>query len=96
MGQALLQMGLRNVGTPLGIICAMVFVSAPLFVSAARESITQVPVRLENAACTRGDSLWQTWCAIVLDAGRVVQSGNPEQMLREPLRTDVKLFLGEF
>ena len=66
VGQALLQMGLRIVGTPLGIICAMLFVSAPLFVSAARESITQVPVRLEYAARTLGDSPWQTWWRVTL------------------------------
>ena len=66
VGQVLLQMGLRIVGTPLRIICAKVFVSAPLFVSAARESITQVPVRLENAARTLGDSPWQTWWRVTL------------------------------
>ncbi|MEP6779003.1 MAG: ABC transporter permease [Gemmatimonadaceae bacterium] len=66
IGQALLQMGLRIVGSPAGIICAMLFVSAPLFVSGAREAIQQVPVRLENAARTLGDSPWSTWWRVTL------------------------------
>jgi molybdate/tungstate transport system permease protein len=66
VGQVLLQLGLRIVGTPLGIIAAMLFVSAPLFVSAARESIAQVPRQLENAARTLGDSPWQTWWRVTL------------------------------
>jgi molybdate/tungstate transport system permease protein len=61
VGSVLLEMGLRIVGTPLGIICAMMFVSAPLFVSAAREAMAQVPVRLEHAARTLGDTPWQAW-----------------------------------
>lgn len=66
LGQAFLHAGLRIVGTPLGIIFAMLFVSAPLFVSAARESISQVPVRLEYAARTLGDSPWQAWWRVTL------------------------------
>jgi molybdate/tungstate transport system permease protein len=66
VGQALLQMGMRIVGTPLGIVCAMLFVSAPLFVSGAREAILQVPVRLENASRTLGDTGWQSWWRVTL------------------------------
>lgn len=66
VGQTLLQLGLRIVGSPLGVICAMVFVSAPLFVSGAREAILQVPVPLESAARTLGDSPWQTWWRVTL------------------------------
>jgi molybdate/tungstate transport system permease protein len=56
IGSSLLQLGLRVVGTPLGIIAAMVFVSAPLFVSGAREAFSRVDVRLEGVARTLGDS----------------------------------------
>lgn len=66
IGSALLDLGLRIVGTPLGIISAMLFVSAPLFVSAAREAITQVPPRLEHAARTLGDTPWQAWWRVTL------------------------------
>ncbi|MBC8086166.1 MAG: ABC transporter permease [Phycisphaerae bacterium] len=66
LGKGLLEIGLQIVGTPLGIICAMMFVSAPLFVSGAREAIAQVPVRLEHAARTLGDTPWQAWWRITL------------------------------
>ena len=66
IGQALLQMGLRVVGSPLGIVCAMLFVSAPLFVSGAREAIVGVPGRLESASRTLGDTSWQTWWRVTL------------------------------
>ena len=66
LGRTLLDVGLQIVGTPLGIVCAMLFVSAPLFVSAAREAIAQVPPRLENAARTLGDSPWHTWWRVTL------------------------------
>jgi molybdate/tungstate transport system permease protein len=66
VGAALLAAGLRIVGTPLGIVAAMLFVSAPLFVSGAREAILHVPVRLENASRTLGDSAWQSWWRVTL------------------------------
>jgi molybdate/tungstate transport system permease protein len=36
VGSALLTVGLRVVGSPIGIVCAMLFVSAPLYISGAR------------------------------------------------------------
>jgi molybdate/tungstate transport system permease protein len=56
IGGSLLSLGLRIVGTPLGIIAAMLFVSAPLFVSGAREAFARVDPRLEGVARTLGDS----------------------------------------
>jgi molybdate/tungstate transport system permease protein len=66
VGAALLATGLRVIGTPLGIVSAMLFVSAPLFVSGAREAIVHVPVRLENASRTLGDTPWQSWWRVTL------------------------------
>ena len=51
--------GLRVVGSPLGIICAMLFVSAPLYVGGAREAFARVDVRYESVARTLGDSAWR-------------------------------------
>jgi molybdate/tungstate transport system permease protein len=56
IGGSLLSLGLRIIGTPLGIISAMLFVSAPLFVSGAREAFARVDARLEGVARTLGDS----------------------------------------
>jgi molybdate/tungstate transport system permease protein len=56
IGGTLLDLGLRIIGTPLGIIAAMLFVSAPLFVSGAREAFARVDSRLEGVARTLGDS----------------------------------------
>jgi molybdate/tungstate transport system permease protein len=57
-GAALAAAGLRIVGSPFGIGLAMLFVSAPLYVSAARESIGRVNERYEWIARTLGDSPW--------------------------------------
>ncbi|MBX9928172.1 MAG: ABC transporter permease [Gemmatimonadaceae bacterium] len=56
VGGALLAVGLRVVGSPLGIIVAMLFVSAPLYVSGAREAFAKVDPRLEGVARTLGDT----------------------------------------
>ena len=55
MGHALLTLGLQLTGSKTGIVCAMLFVSAPLFVSAAREAFDRVDLRLESVARTLGD-----------------------------------------
>lgn len=70
-GQTLLHLGLRIVGSPLGIVCAMVFVAAPLYVSAAREAIARVDARYEAVARTLGDPAWRAFRRITLPlAGR--------------------------
>jgi molybdate/tungstate transport system permease protein len=66
VGGGLLSLGLRIVGTPLGIIAAMLFVSAPLFVSGAREAFGRVDVRLEGVARTLGDSPWRAFGRVTL------------------------------
>jgi molybdate/tungstate transport system permease protein len=48
--------GTRITGSATGIIAAMTFVAAPLFVAAAREAFELVDPRLEGVARTLGDS----------------------------------------
>jgi len=60
-GQGALAIGLRIVGTPIGIVLAMLFVSAPLFVSGAREAFSRVDRRYESVARTLGDDAWRVF-----------------------------------
>lgn len=70
-GVALAAAGLRVVGSPFGIGLAMLFVSAPLYVSAARESIARVDERYEWIARTLGDTHWTAVRRVTLPlAGR--------------------------
>jgi molybdate/tungstate transport system permease protein len=57
-GAALARAGLGIVGSPLGIGLAMLFVAAPLYVSAAREAIARVDRHMEDVARTLGDTPW--------------------------------------
>ena len=62
VGSALERAGLALVGSPFAIGLAMLFVAAPLYVSAAREAIARVDARYEGVARTLGDSPWRaTW-----------------------------------
>ncbi len=49
-------LGTDFIGTKLGIMAAMAFVSVPYLISAAREGFAAVPERLERAAFTLGAS----------------------------------------
>jgi ABC-type sulfate transport system permease component len=60
-GGALLDLGVRVVGTPLGTACAMLFVAAPLYVSAARASFAQVDPAHELTARTLGAGPWRAF-----------------------------------
>lgn len=60
-GGALLALGIRIVGTPLGTVAAMLFVAAPLYVSAARASFAQVDAAHELTARTLGAGPWRTF-----------------------------------
>ncbi|HJU66441.1 MAG TPA: ABC transporter permease [Gemmatimonadaceae bacterium] len=66
LGGAALDVGLRVVGSPIGIVCAMLFVSAPLFISAAREAFARVDVRYEAVARTLGDPAWRVFRRVTL------------------------------
>ena len=71
VGGTALEFGLRIVGSPLGIIAAMLFVSAPLFVSGAREAFAKVDARFEGVARTLGDRPWRAFRRVTLPlAGR--------------------------
>lgn len=71
LGSRALEIGLRIVGTPIGIIAAMLFVSAPLFVSGAREAFAKVDARFEGVARTLGDTPWVAFRRVTLPlAGR--------------------------
>ena len=58
LGAALAALGTQVTGSVFGIVCAMLFVSAPLYVSAAREAFDRVDPRFEGVARTLGDSRW--------------------------------------
>ncbi len=66
VGNALLAAGLRIVGTPWGIIAAMLFVAAPLYISGAREALARVDRRLEGVARTLGDPPWRAFRRVTL------------------------------
>jgi molybdate/tungstate transport system permease protein len=71
LGQALLDAGLRITGSRVGIVCAMLFVSAPLFISGARETFARVDARYEAVARTLGDTAWRAFRRVTLPlAGR--------------------------
>ncbi len=69
-GSALLDLGLRVVGTPAGIVAAMLFVSAPLYISAAREAFARVDRRYEFVARTLGDTPWAAFRRVTLPLSR--------------------------
>jgi len=66
IGSSLYASGLRIVGSTTGIVCAMLFVSAPLYVSAAREAFARVDPRLESVARTLGDDAWRAFRRVTL------------------------------
>jgi molybdate/tungstate transport system permease protein len=70
VGGALLAAGLRVVGTPAGIVAAMLFVSAPLYVSAAREAFGRVSARYEAVARTLGDPPWRAFRRVTFPIAR--------------------------
>jgi molybdate/tungstate transport system permease protein len=66
VGGTLLDLGIRVVGSPVGIVCAMLFVSAPLYVSATREAFARVDVRYESVARSLGDPAWRVFRRVTL------------------------------
>jgi molybdate/tungstate transport system permease protein len=66
LGSVLLGAGLRITGSVFGIICAMLFVAAPLYVGGAREAFTRVDRRYEAVARTLGDDAWRAFRRVTL------------------------------
>lgn len=66
LGSVLLAAGLRLTGSPFGIVCAMLFVSAPLYVGGAREAFARVDRRYEAVARTLGDDAWRAFRRVTL------------------------------
>jgi molybdate/tungstate transport system permease protein len=66
IGQLLLTAGLRLTGSVFGIVCAMLFVAAPLYVTGAREAFVRVDRRYESVARTLGDSAWRAFWRVTL------------------------------
>lgn len=70
VGRALAPLGLAIVNSPIGIVVAMLVVSAPLFILGARESIARVDPRLESVARTLGDDRWRAVRRVTLPLAR--------------------------
>jgi molybdate/tungstate transport system permease protein len=66
IGSRLAALGFQIVGSTTGIVCAMLFVSAPLYVSAAREAFDRVDPRFEGVARTLGDTRWRALRRVTL------------------------------
>lgn len=76
LGSALARMGLEVVNQVPGIVAGMLFVSAPIVVSAAREAFRGVDPKLERVARTLGDTGWGAFRRVTLPlAARGVLAG---------------------
>jgi molybdate/tungstate transport system permease protein len=76
LGSGLARLGLEVVNHVPGIVAGMMFVSAPIVVSAAREAFRGVDPKLERVARTLGDSGWGAFRRVTLPlAGRGVLAG---------------------
>jgi molybdate/tungstate transport system permease protein len=63
-------LGLQFWGTLWGIVAAMLFVSVPYTVNAARIAIEAVDPRMEQVARTLGLGPWSTWLRVTLPLAR--------------------------
>jgi molybdate/tungstate transport system permease protein len=76
VGKPLAALGLEFVSQVPGIVAGMLFVSAPILVSAAREAFRSVDPKLERVARTLGDSGWEAFRRVTLPlAGRGILAG---------------------
>src|SRR4051794_846004 len=77
IGGLLGQIGLEFVSHVPGIVAAMLFVSAPILVSGAREAFRGVDPQLERVARTLGDTPWSAFRRVTLPlAGRGILAGS--------------------
>lgn len=76
IGTAFSNLGIIFEGSTWGIAVAMLFVSAPFYVNAAREGFQSINPRLERVARTLGASQWEAFYRITLPlAARHLFSG---------------------
>jgi molybdate/tungstate transport system permease protein len=77
VGGTLARLGLEFVSHVPGIVAAMLFVSAPILVSGAREAFRNVDPQLERVARTLGDTGWDAFRRVTLPlAGRGILAGS--------------------
>jgi len=75
-GRAGHKMGVSFVGTSVGIMLAMAFVSVPFLINAAREGFEAVPERIEKAALSLGASPLRVFLTVSVPmAARPIVSG---------------------
>ena len=65
-GRILIDLGIRVMGSKVGIIAVMVFVAMPFFINTAREGFASVSPRLENISMSLGASKYATFRRITL------------------------------
>ena len=70
LGAALGRVGLEVVNHLPGLVIAMAFVAAPLFISAARQAFGSVDPTLERVARTLGDTEWSAFRRVTLPLAR--------------------------
>ena len=76
LGQTADKIGLSFVGTSLGIMLAMAFVSVPFLINSARDGFAAIPERLEKAALSLGASPFRVFITVSLPlAARPIISG---------------------
>jgi molybdate/tungstate transport system permease protein len=76
VGSALHALGVSFTGSPVGIACAMAFVSAPYLIGAARDAFLRIDPPLERVAATLGATPWQVFRHVSLPlASRGIATG---------------------
>lgn len=69
IGRLLDSLGLEVIGTRIGIVAAMLFVSMPLLINAAKDSFLSISPKLENVSRSLGANHWQTFLYITFSIG---------------------------
>ncbi len=70
MGQLFGQVGISFVDSLAGVVIAMMFVSIPFLINAARDAFKSVDIHLEKVARTLGASSWRTFFQISVPLAR--------------------------
>ncbi len=88
LGRGFAVVGLEFTDTTAGIVVAMLFVSVPFLVNAAREAFELVDPELERMAETQGASRWQAFRYVTLPlAARGILAG--ALLIRKIIRIEV-------